>query len=1081
MGEQMVRLKAKISPLPYIKVPTTKGDIKLLIDCGANINLISKKWAYNSGKPILKIPDESVKGVTGKSVISEMVQLSLFEPIRNDPSEFLVFDFHTFFDGLIGTEFIFGKNFNLISKSSTFQVFGQKETLNVPLHFYFPSPHPRKVNHVNFDSDIRTSHLSEEEKNALIPVLDSIKQVFHDPDNRLSCTTNVECSIRTEDDIPIYQKTYPYPVAYKEEVNAQISKLLEDGIIRPSRSPWNSPVWIVPKKMDASGKRKFRLVIDYRKLNQKTVSDKYPMPEISNILDQLGGNKYFTTLDLASGFHQIKMSHKDIEKTAFSVNHGKYEFVRMPFGLKNAPAIFQRAMDDVLREHIGKICYVYMDDVVVFGKTLEEAVKNLKIILKTLQEANLKVQPDKSEFLKKSVEFLGYVITENGIKPNSKKIETIVNWPEPKTIKELRGFLGLIGYYRRFVKDFAKIAKPLTNLFRGEKDPSANNNKKIQLDDIAKETFEKLKNILTSSDILTYPDFTKTFLITTDASNYAIGAVLSQGEIGKDKPIHFASRTLNKSEENFSATEKEMLAIYWALKVFRNYIYGQKFIVITDHQPITFSLSAKNINAKLKRWKSFLEEHDYEIIYKPGRTNVVADALSRIQVNSLTPTQHSAEDDGSHYILSTEAPLNGFRSQIIIEATSTNPQTIVTNPFPGYRRVLIRRTKFNEQILTSILKEFCDPSKTNGLNTSEEILGQLQEVFKKYFSRSGILKIRFTQTILRDVTDVEEQEKIIRETHNRAHRGIQENKFQILREFYFPKIMQQLKNYIRVCDNCNTSKYDRRPLIIPIQETPIPNYPYQIIHLDIFQIDSNYYLSSIDKFSKYGRMLPIKSRQAVHVGPAIWDTVTSFIVPNSLVMDNERAFQSPDIKGKLLDLDIKVYLTPNSKSEVNGPVERFHSTILELFRIQKQITPHLPSRNIVHIVVEKYNNSIHSSTLKTPKEILFGNQRDPDRQIDPDRLEQIRTKTYDEIIIRLKEAQNKQIEKINKNRQEAPALVTGQTVFVKDKLIKSKDKPIFKKSFVQNSNEVTFRNETNAKLHKSNIKNINLVPGSRPP
>lgn len=226
-------------------------------------------------------------------------------------------------------------------------------------------------------------------------------------------------------------------------------------------------------------------------------------------------------------------------------------------------------------------------------------------------------------------------------------------------------------------------------------------------------------------------------------------------------------------------------------------------------------------------------------------------------------------------------------------------------------------------------------------------------------------------------------------------------------------------------------------------------------------------------------MIPIKSRHAVHIGQAIWDTVTSFMIPNSLVMDNERAFQSPVIRGKLLDLNITVYLTPNSKSEVNGPVERFHSTILEIYRIQKQLTPHLPSRNIIHIVVEKYNNTIHSSTLKTPKEILFGNQRDSNRQTDPNQLELIRQKTYDEVIVRLKEAQFKQLAKINKNRQSAPVLETGQQVYVKDKIIKPKHKNLFKKAYVQTSNEVTFRNEENSKLHKSNVKNINIIPESR--
>lgn len=582
-----------------------------------------------------------------------------------------------------------------------------------------------------------------------------------------------------------------------------------------------------------------------------------------------------------------------------------------------------------------------------------------------------------------------------------------------------------------------------------------------------------MKQILSGNDILTYPDFSKPFNLTTDASDFALGAVLSQGPPGHNKPIHFASRTLNKTEEAYSATGKELLPIVWALKVFRSYLYGQTVKIFTDHQPLTYNLSSKTTNRKLMNWRNFIEEHDYEILYKPGRANVVADALSRIQINSLTPTQHSAEDDDSHYIISTESPLNCFRSQIIIELTTTNPETTVSKPFPGYRRILIRRTKFDEQILTTILKEFADPSKTNGLLTSEKILGQLQEVYKKYFSRAGLLKIRYTQTLLRDVTNEEERDRIIRETHDRAHRGINENKYQILREFYFPKITQHLKKYVRVCDKCNTAKYDRQPLIIPIQETPIPNYPYQILHIDVFQIESNYFLSSIDKFSKYGRMIPIKSRNSIHISKAIWNTVTSFIIPKTIVMDNERAFQSPDIKGKLLDLNINIYLTPNSKSEVNGAVERFHSTILELYRIQKQITPQLQPRNIIHIAVEKYNNTIHSSTLHTPKEILFGAQRDPNKQVNPESLEQIRTKLYDEIILRLKETQRKQLIQ-NKDRPPPPTLKAGQTVFIKDKIIKPKHKKIFKKVKVQDSNKVTFRNERNAKLHKSNVKNINL-------
>lgn len=245
-------------------------------------------------------------------------------------------------------------------------------------------------------------------------------------------------------------------------------------------------------------------------------------------------------------------------------------------------------------------------------------------------------------------------------------------------MKELRSFLGMMSYYRRFVKDFAKIAKPLTNLLRGEKNPSSN--RKISLSENERRCFSKMKTLLTSSDILIYPDYNKPFILTTDASDSAIGAVLSQGEIGKDKPIHFASRTLSTVEEKYSVPEKDMLAIFW------NYLYGAKFKILTDHQPLTFALSPKNTNAKLKRWKAYLEEHDYEIIYKPGKANVVTDALSRI-VCSLTGTQHTSEASDDFCIESTESPVNVFKYQVILKEGNEN--ITVTHPFTNYTRIEI--------------------------------------------------------------------------------------------------------------------------------------------------------------------------------------------------------------------------------------------------------------------------------------------------------------------------------------------------------------------------------------------------------
>lgn len=398
-------------------------------------------------------------------------------------------------------------------------------------------------------NNIRMKHLNQEEQKHLTNVCIDFRDIFYEPHLNMTFTSDVKHTITTKDDIPIFTKSYRYPQCHKEEVKRQIDELLEKGIIRPSNSPWSSPIWIVPKKADASGKKKWRLVVDYRKLNEKTIDDRYPLPNISDILDKLGNCKYFSTLDLASGFHQIEMHPKDIPKTAFSVDHGHYEYSRMTFGLKNAPATFQRVMDNMLREHIGKNVLVYMDDIIIFSSSLQEHIETLRKVFTKLREHNFKTQLDKCEFLHKEIEFLGHIVTTEGIKPNPKKIEVIKNFPIPKTVTEIKSFLGLLGYYRKFIKDFSKITKPLTQCLQKDQRIDINNTE-------YKRCFEYCKTLLTHDPILQYPDFTKPFVLTTDASNYAIGGVLSQGNIGSDKPICYASGTLTKSEQNYSTIEK---------------------------------------------------------------------------------------------------------------------------------------------------------------------------------------------------------------------------------------------------------------------------------------------------------------------------------------------------------------------------------------------------------------------------------------------------------------------------------------------------------------------------------------------
>ena len=578
-------------------------------------------------------------------------------------------------------------------------------------------------------------------------------------------------SINTKDDIPVYQKSYKYPYVYKEEVKRQISRLLDQGIIQHSSSPWSAPIWVVPKKRDNSGISKLRIVCDYRKLNAKTIADRYPIPDITDILDKLGKCQYFSVLDLAQGFNQIKINPKDIPKTAFSVENGKYEWTRMPFGLCNAPATFQRVLDDVLRDLIGKCCLIFMDDIIVYGTSLQESLENLEKVFQKLQKFNLKVQLDKCAFLQKEVEFLGHIVTREGIKPNPNKIKAILEWPIPNKVKELRGFLGITGYYRRFIKDYAKIAKPLTSQLKKD------NDKVMHTPDFVK-AVEKLKKILISSEVLAYPNFEEKFILTTDASNVSLGCVLSQKIKGIERPIAFASRTLQDNEKNYSATEKEMLAIIWATKYFRPYLYGRKFLLVTDHQPLIY-LNSNPHNPKLIRWRLALNDFEYDIEYKKGVQNIVADGLSRINhlennENTSMQTVHSADNSDDFYIPSTEFPINNFSNQIVLVVGKNEPIK-TDNIFPKIIRHTAQRKEFTFQEISNILQKTLDYKKINAIFCPTNLIQKIQEVYKKYFAENKRLKIRISHSMMIDVQSETEQSKIIEDVHERAHRGVEEN------------------------------------------------------------------------------------------------------------------------------------------------------------------------------------------------------------------------------------------------------------------------------------------------------------------
>lgn len=912
-----------------------------------------------------------------------------------------------------------------------------------------PSKKMEQVNFISMDREEIPSTIRDQ----FDEVLMSNKRAFADPNRALPYNTTVEAKIKTLSNDAIYTRSYPYPVSMANFVNGEIESLLRDGIIQKSSSPYNSPIHVVEKKgTDEKGQQNHRLVIDFRKLNEHTIEDRYPMPDISVILANLGKSEYFSTLDLKSGFHQIKLAERDRPKTAFGVNNGKYEFCRLPFGLKNAPSIFQRAIDDILREEIGKTCQVYMDDIIIHSPDERTHLLHINNILGKLEKAGMRVSTVKSKFFKSEVEFLGFIVTRNGIKTCPEKVKSITEFRTPQNLKSLRSFLGLSGYYRKFVRDYARIAKPLTKYLRGENGHVASRNSKnikITLDEEALSAFEKLKTILASDDVLlAYPDYSKVFELTTDASAVALGAVLSQD----GRPITMISRTLSATEANYATNERELLAIVWALKNLRHFLYGISGIhIFTDHQPLTFAMSDKNPNSKMKRWRAFIEEFAPKFFYKPGKENIVADALSRQYVNQMSDsdseTVHS-EVSSTKVIRSIKFPVNQFKIQFLISKGDTTIEQ---------RKILFQRfirhtiTYVTVDELLELLTDRIDSTGTNAIHCDLSTLADFQN---QLVSRFPSTRFIHTERFVMDVIREDDQLEIVTNEHNRAHRSLQENFQQIIDEYYFPGIKKRLKYIIANCRICKENKYQRKPQKVELAETPIPCYPGEVLHIDIIITDKQHFLTCIDKFSKFAIVIPIASRSSTDIKTALFQIMNRYREVKVIISDNEKSFKSSAVSTFIRDhFKTEQFFIPPMHSKSNGQVERFHSTLLEIARCIKAQQNINETTELILLSTIKYNNTVHSVTGKKPLDIL----------------NEFTETAMAEVKERLAAAQHKTLERHNKDamtRKYQP----GEIVFVKrNRRLGNKFDKFFVQGIIQQDLGTTVLID-GRKVHKSNLR-----------
>ncbi len=461
-----------------------------------------------------------------------------------------------------------------------------------------------------------TDGLDEEDTDAVKSLLSRYSDVFSTGDYDIGRTTLVKHRIDTGDAAPIRQPLRRASPEKRAEIEKQVSELLDKKLIEPSDSPWSSPVVLVAKKDGTK-----RLCLDYRKLNDITVKDAYPIPRIDDALDALGGAKWFSTLDLAAGYWQVALDQDAKDKTAFSTPSGLYSWNVLPFGLCNAPSTFERLMERVLAGLRWETLLVYLDDIIIFGRTIPESIERLEEVFTRLRSAGLKLKPGKCNLLQREVTYLGHLVSEEGIRTDPGKTDAVRNWPTPVTVTQVRSFLGLASYYRRFIKSFADIAHPLHRLT----EKKAEFKWSIECD----KAFNDLKQALISAPVLAYPQAAGDFIIDTDASAFAIGGVLSQVHDGVEKPIAYGSTSLSKSERNYCVTRRELLAVVTFLKKYRHYIGGRKVKVRTDHGSLRWLCNFKNPEAQLARWLEVLSTFNMELEYRPGSKHVNADALSR--------------------------------------------------------------------------------------------------------------------------------------------------------------------------------------------------------------------------------------------------------------------------------------------------------------------------------------------------------------------------------------------------------------------------------------------------------------------
>lgn len=773
--------------------------------------------------------------------------------------------------------------------------------------------------------------LTMEQKDALFTLLTEYSDVFATSNYELGRTNVCEQKIETGDAIPVHQPPYRVSPREREIISEQISEMLQAGIIRRSRSSWASPVVLVKKRTGD-----WRFCVDYRNLNRLIKLDTYPLPVISDILTSLQGSCYFSTLDLFSGFWQINLTEDAKQKTAFITPDGLHEFQVLPFGLASSPACFQRCMDQVLAGLKWKSCLVYLDDIIVKGKTFEEHLENLKEILNRLREANLKLKPSKCHFGKTKIKVLGHVACPQGISPDPEKVQAVKNFPRPKKVVDVQSFIGLANYYRKFVRGFADIARPLTLLTR--------KNTRFIWTDEQEIAFQTLKEALIKAPVLRHFEENLPIEIHVDASNYGIGAIILQSHPdGNTYPIAYASRRLSEAEIKFNTTEKECLGFVYAVSQFRHFIWGKPFKIVTDHHALCWLHKNRDASGRLVRWAIKLQDYTYEIVHKSGKRHADADSLSRNPVDD--PTLEDQHVD--------EIPILMLQAEKIAEFQTRDP-------------------KLNKLI--------------DAINNPENADAKIVKQSRSFFIDSGVLyKKNFTpdgRTKLLVVPDKLKHDVLLcchDDPMTGAHLGIAKTYGKIRNRYYWDNMFKEIEAYVKSCTHCQHRKNVPRAPAGLLQPIKVGS-PFKCIGVDFLgpfpksKSGNTFIITATDYATRWAEARAVTNSTA--------ETVANFLIESILcrhgcveqiITDRGKCFQSKLIRSLLEGIGSHPTFTTAYHPATNGLTEHYNGTLATMLSMYVS-TDQKDWCSYVSLVTFAFNTSPQPSTKQTPFLLVYGRE-----------------------------------------------------------------------------------------------------------